>query len=158
MIRQDFLVGAKISDPPRTSTLNLPSSLQMGSRLSALVLVVAIPGGKQDVLPTNEMAALRDIQTITSLQTQYMSQFGRYADSLAELGPQGADLIPASLASGRKDGYTFTLARTVSGYAVHAVPIVFGKDGRRTFYSDQTMIMHQNWGVEPASADSPEFK
>jgi hypothetical protein len=134
--------------------------------LMLALLVLAIRGGKQDFHPT-EMAVLRDIQAIISMQTQYVSQFGKYAGSLAELGPAGngvrpgpwaADLIPASLASGQKEGYSFKIARTPGGYSINADPIVFGKTGRRTFYTDQSMIIHQNWGPEPASADSPEFK
>ena len=141
-------------------------SLRIVLILILAVLVLAIRGGKQDFHPT-EMAAVRDIQTIVSMQAQYMSQFGKYAASLAELGPAGngvrpgpwaADLIPASLASGQKDGYLFRIARTPGGYSINAEPIVFGKTGRRTFYTDQSIIIHQNWGPEPSSADSPEFK
>ena len=141
-------------------------SLRIVLILILAVLVLAIRGGKQDFHPT-EMAAVRDIQTIVSMQAQYMSQFGKYAASLAELGPAGngvrpgpwaADLIPASLASGQTDGYLFRIARTPGGYSINAEPIVFGKTGRRTFYTDQSIIIHQNWGPEPSSADSPEFK
>jgi type IV pilus assembly protein PilA len=100
------------------------------------------------------------------MQTQYMSQFGQFATSLAELGPpasgaagpQAADLIPSTLSSGDKDGYTFTLTGTPSGYSLTAVPKVFNTNGRRTFYSDQNMIIHQNWSAEPATANSPELK
>jgi type IV pilus assembly protein PilA len=35
---------------------------------------------------------------------------------------------------------------------------VFNTNGRRTFYSDQNMIIHQNWSAEPATANSPELK
>ena len=34
----------------------------------------------------------------------------------------------------------------------------FGNSGSRTFYSDQTMVMKQNYGQEPATANSPEMK
>jgi hypothetical protein len=141
-------------------------SLRIVLILMLAVLVLAIRGGKQDLHPT-EMAAVRDIVTIVSVQTQYMAEFGKYAGSLAELGPAGngvrpgpwaADLIPASLASGQKGGYSFKIARTPGGYSIDADPIVFGKTGRRTFYADQSMIIRQNWGPEPASERSPEFK
>ena len=80
--------------------------------LATLAVVLPIPVGRQAFRAT-EMAAVRDIVIVTSMQTQYMSQFGKYAGSLAELGPAGngvrpgpwaADLIPASLAWGQKDG------------------------------------------------------
>jgi hypothetical protein len=30
--------------------------------------------------------------------------------------------------------------------------------GSRTFYSDQSMVIHQNFGAEAATASSPEMK
>jgi len=125
--------------------------------LAVLAVLLPLPTGT-DVFRATETAALRDIEIISSMETQYFSQFGRYASSLTELGPWAADLIPASLASGRKDGYVFTATRIAAGYTVHATPILFGKTGRRTFYVDQSMVIRQNWGPEPASANSPEFK
>jgi prepilin-type N-terminal cleavage/methylation domain-containing protein len=44
------------------------------------------------------------------------------------------------------------------GYTVVASPKIFGSTGRRTFYLDQDGIVHQNWGQELASGESPEFK
>jgi hypothetical protein len=136
------------------------------SVLVVLAVLMPVPTGKE-VYRAAEMAAIRDIEIISSMQTQYFSQFGKYASSLVELGPPasgfnagswGANLIPTSLASGRKNGYVFTVAGVPSGYTVRATPILFGKTGRRTFYVDQRMMIHQNWGPEPASANSPEFK
>jgi type IV pilus assembly protein PilA len=110
---------------------------------------------------------VREMQTIATAQTQYQSQFGRYATNLAELGPPvngaaegpaAAKLIPANLASGEKNGYLYVLTSTPAGFAVNANPKVFGNSGRRTFYLDQDGIVHQNWGQDSATAESPEFK
>jgi hypothetical protein len=38
------------------------------------------------------------------------------------------------------------------------VPKVYNSTGRRTFYSDQTLVIRENWGPEPATAQSPEIK
>ena len=133
----------------------------------AILMALAIPGGMQDVLHADEMRAIRAIRIITAGETQYLSQFGKYATSLAALGPPGndilpgpqaADLIPSSLASVQKDGYLFTVAATQSGYSIHAEPLVFAKTAARTFFSDQTMIIRQNKGTQPATADSPEYR
>src|SRR5579872_5480254 len=110
-----------------------------------IILAIAVPKLGSAKMNANEMAVLRELQTITSMQTQYYSQFGRYATTLAELGPpasggpgpQAADLIPGSLSSGEKDGYTFVLTATPSGYTVNANPKVYNSSGRRTFYADQ---------------------
>src|SRR5579872_6464689 len=130
-----------------------------------VLLAIAVPRLSVAQMSAREMAVVREVQTINTAQTQYMSQFGRYANTLAELGPptsggpgpQAADLIPGSLSSGDKDGYIFTLAATPAGYTLNANPKVFNSSGRRTFYSDQNMIIHQNWSAEPANASSPEL-
>jgi type IV pilus assembly protein PilA len=83
-------------------------------------------------------------------------QFGRYARSLTELGPSAADLIPADLSAGEKQGYKFTLTGTPTGYSIQAVPTAFGSTGSRTFYSDQSLIICENFGPQPATADSKE--
>ena len=119
-----------------------------------VILGIAIPIGQRARLNAVETVVVREVQTIGQAQTQYLSQFGKYADTLAVLGPaldrqegvNAAHLIPASLASGEKDGYIFTLKTTPDGYVVRAIPKVFGSTGRRTFYLDQDGVVHQNWG------------
>ena len=106
-----------------------------------VILAVALPRMKEARLNAAETIVVRELQTIAQSQVQYQSQFGKYASTLAELGPpqsgtpgsQAASLIPASLASGEKDGYVFAEALTPIGYAVNANPKVFGGTGRRTF-------------------------
>ncbi|MCC6393158.1 MAG: pilin, type IV, partial [Bryobacterales bacterium] len=44
------------------------------------------------------------------------------------------------------------------GYTISAVPVAFGNTGRRTFFSDQTLVIRENWGQEPANAQSKEIK
>ena len=146
-----------------------------GFTLIELLIVIAIivilisaaaPKFSQILMNARETAAARHITTIHTAQAQYNSQFGRYATTLAELGPPtsgqagpaASDLIPQELASGTKGGFKFTLEGTPLGYKVVAIPTAFGNTGRRTFYSDQTMVLRENWGQEPASDKSPEMK
>lgn len=133
----------------------------------AIILAVAVPVLSKARLGAVETMVVREMHTIGQSQTQYLSQFGRYAATLAELGPpstggaegpQAAHLIPSSLATGEKNGYLFALTSMPGGYTLNASPKVFGSTGRRTFYLDQDGVIHQNWGQQPASADSPEFK
>lgn len=131
-----------------------------------IILAVAIPRLGSARMNTSETMVLKELQTINAMQVQYMSQFGRFATSLAEFGPpasgapgpQAAELIPGALAAGDKDGYVFTLTATPSGYTLNANPKIFNTSGRRTFYTDQTMVYRQNWSPEPANANSPEIK
>ncbi|MCC7175653.1 MAG: prepilin-type N-terminal cleavage/methylation domain-containing protein [Bryobacterales bacterium] len=146
-----------------------------GFTLIELLIVIAIivvlisaaaPKFSQYLMNARETAAMSAIRTIHTAQTQYNSQFGRFAATLAELGPPAggqegpgaADLIPSDLATGIKGGYKFVLETTPTGYRVLATPVAFNRDGRRSFYSDQTMVLRQNWGADPATATSPEMQ
>jgi type IV pilus assembly protein PilA len=147
---------------------------RLGFSLMELLIVVAIlmiiaaiaaPKVGAALMNAREMAAVRHISTLHSAQLQYMSQFGKYASALQELGPpaSGADgpsaanLIPGELALGVKGGYQFTLSITPAGYTINANPTQFGNSGRRTFFSDQSQVIRENWGQEPATASSQEL-
>ncbi len=131
-----------------------------------IIVTVAVPKLNNARKFAQETAAIKAIQTIHSGEAQYFSQYGKYAGSLAELGPptsgqagpQAADIIHEDLATGLKQGYKFTLTATAQGYTVNAVPVAFGSTGSRTFYSDQSMSIRQNAGQEPAGPASPELK
>jgi len=130
-----------------------------------IIITIAVPKYNRTQMYVRETAAVQAIRTIYSMQLQYQSQFQRYAQSLAELGPPSsgapspaaADLIPTDLSQGEKQRYKFTLTGTQGGYTVIAVPVVYGTDGSKTFYSDQTGVIRENYGPEPATAQSHEF-
>jgi prepilin-type N-terminal cleavage/methylation domain-containing protein len=131
-----------------------------------IIAAIAVPKMNQQVMAAHEMAAIRQIGTIHQAETQYYSTFGRYAVSLTELGPPAsgaagpasADLIPKVLSDGKNSGYTFTVVASPTGYAVTAIPEAFNSSGRRTFFSDQTLVIRHNWSQEPATVTSPEIK
>jgi type IV pilus assembly protein PilA len=135
----------------------------------AIVLIlaaVAVPKLNQNRMLANETAAVQQVQTIHKAQVQYQSQFNRFATNLGELGPgQGtgtvgpaaADLIPGDLAAGRKSGFIFTVQGSPTGYVVTATPQTYNSTGRRSFYSDQTLVIRENWGQEPATVASSEL-
>lgn len=135
----------------------------------AIILIlaaIAAPKLNQNRQHAQETAAISEIRTIHTAQTQYYSQFGRYATTLVELGPPaggndsqaGANLIPGELAKGVHSGYKFTVTGGPTGYKVIALPETFGNTGRRTFFSDQSNVIRQNWSAEPANESSPELK
>jgi type IV pilus assembly protein PilA len=112
-----------------------------------------------------ETAAVRAVQTIHQMQVQYQSQYGRFANSLTELGPPqsgaaspaSADLIGRDLSEGEKQGYRFTLTGGQGKYVVNANPVTYGTSGSKSFYSDETMVIRETHGPEPATATSPEM-
>jgi hypothetical protein len=131
----------------------------MSGRSVALVAVVGIPTllylgaplGERTAYKSRryarETAALKALQSLNTAQVQYNSQHGRYARSLAELGPSAA---------GETHGYKFTLTATPQGYNIQAVPLDFGTTGVRSFYTDQSLCLRENYGSEPATANSRE--
>lgn len=131
-----------------------------------IIAAIAVPKINTARMHAQEMAAIEQIRTIHAGQTMYMSQFGRFATKLEELGPPtsgtpgpaAADLIPGDLAKGTKTGYNFVVQGGPNGYSVTATPQVFNSTGRRTFFSDQTLVVRENYGQEPATVNSPEIK
>ena len=133
----------------------------------AIILViaaVAIPNLIGARRAAQEMAAIRALNTIQTAQIQYFSTYGRYAQSLVELGPPvgratssptAAGLIPEDLATGIKSGYVFTMVGTPGGYTVNADPQTFEVTGSQTFYSDHTNVIRNHFGNEPAGENDP---
>jgi hypothetical protein len=99
-----------------------------------------------------ETPVLATIRTLHTAETEYHSEYGHYAATLGELAP----LIGDTLATGVGSGYRFSLTGTWGGYIVSAVPEASNACSR-TFYSDETMVVREQSGPEPASATSPEF-
>src|ERR1700676_1709999 len=85
-----------------------------------IIAAIAVPKMNKQIMAAHEMAAIRMITTIHTGETQYYSQFGRYAQNLAEMGPPAsgaagpaaADLISKDLSEGKKSGYIFSVAAT----------------------------------------------
>ncbi|MBM3776027.1 MAG: prepilin-type N-terminal cleavage/methylation domain-containing protein [Acidobacteria bacterium] len=131
-----------------------------------IIATIALPKLNRARMFAQEAAAISAIRTIHQMQTQYFSQFGRYAASLTEMGPPAsgaptpaaADLIPGDLAQGDKSGYKFTLQGGPAGYTISAVPMAFNSTGSRTFYSDHTLVIREHYGPEPATANDKEIK
>jgi type IV pilus assembly protein PilA len=138
----------------------------VASAILLMILAIAVPKERHMMSRANEMVVVRELQLINTVQVEYKSRFQRFAATLAELGPpvsgkpgpRAANLIPAALTSGNRDGYQFLMAATRSGYTVNANPKVFKTSGYRTFYTDQNGVIRQNWSAEPANASSLELK
>jgi len=132
-----------------------------------IIITIAVPKYNQTQMYMRETAAVKAIQTLHQMEVQYQSQYGRYAASLTELGPPAsgsgapspasADLIGNDLANGEKQGYKFTLAAVPGGYTINANPVIYGSSGNKSFFSDQSMVIRENFGPEPATASSKEM-
>jgi prepilin-type N-terminal cleavage/methylation domain-containing protein len=146
--------------------------MRRGFSLIELLVVMAIililgtivfGEANKQLMMAHETAAFEHIKTIHTAEAQYFGQFGKYAESLAALGPPAAGrmgpaaagLIPESLSGGKKSGFLFEVRATEDGYAATATPEKFGSSGRRSFYSDQTLVIRESWTMEAANAGSP---
>ena len=131
-----------------------------------IIITFALPKLTRARMYAQETAAIAAIRTIHTAQVQYYSQFGRYATSLAELGPPAsgnaniasADLIDVTLSAGLKQGYKFVVSGLQGGYTISAIPEPYGTSGNRTFYSDQTMAVHEHYGPEAATLQDAVMK
>jgi prepilin-type N-terminal cleavage/methylation domain-containing protein len=127
-----------------------------------LVTVAAVQLPKA-LMHVKETAALVGVKAIQTAQILYSSSFNRYATSLAELGPpqsgqpnaSASGVIGADLSNGLKQGYKFTVTGRPGGYTVVAVPESYGSSGSKSFYSDETMTIHEHYGPEQATAEDP---
>lgn len=129
-------------------------------RVSLVALAVAFLAFEEyqyylHVPHTSEMSAIRSITFIHQGQQEFKARYGHYATNLNELG--ASDLIPVSFAEGVTIGYRFTMNGGPDSYALFATP-ASPDAGRRTFYSDQTQTIREEWGAEPATAASKEIR
>ncbi|MBI1356645.1 MAG: prepilin-type N-terminal cleavage/methylation domain-containing protein [Acidobacteria bacterium] len=126
-----------------------------------IIAAIAIPRLGQARRAAYEMAAIRTLSTLNTAQVQYFSTYGRYAQTLQELGPppgsgapgpNAADLIPNNLATGLASGYVFTMVGTPAGYTVNADP-QSESTGVRHFYTDHSNVIRQNSEQAASEAD-----
>src|SRR5262249_37682306 len=131
-----------------------------------IIITIALPKLNRARMFAQETAAIGAIRTIHTAQVQYTSQYGRFATTLLELGPPAsggasaasAELIGNDLAQGDKGGYKFTRTANPGASTVPAVPVAYNATGSRTFFSDQTMVIRENQGPEPATVQSKEIR
>ncbi|MGB7759676.1 MAG: pilin, type IV [Bryobacteraceae bacterium] len=162
----------KLSGAEHTGRQSGWGRFQIESAIMALLFLIpifvslAVPIFTRSGMHGREIAAIQAIKTIHTAEIQYQSQFGRFAVSLVELGQPAsgapkaaaAGLIGNDLANGKRQGYKFTVAAAPGGYVVNAVPVAYGSSGSRSFYSDQTMVLHENDGPGPATSQSKEVR
>lgn len=110
----------------------------------------------------NELGAVGSLRTINTACVVYISTHEKgFPATLADLGPEGEDLITAELAGGAKDGYAFEYKPLDSdgdgrfdAYQLRANPLEPGVTGLRFFFTDESAVIRFSLDG-PASADSP---
>ena len=134
----------------------------------AAVSLLFVPAGctshyERIQMNAREKVAILDVGVINMAQLQYYNFAGKYATSLSELcgsrNGSPAPTISGKVCTGEEHEYVFTVASTApeKSYTIDARPKTPGSSGRRFFYSDQTLIIHQSEN-KPATANSPQVK
>ncbi|MGH9796273.1 MAG: energy transducer TonB [Candidatus Acidiferrales bacterium] len=160
----------------REMARSLPPPAQPGSALRALLreLFSSIAGDEleRDSIAANETSAVGAMRTLNTAAVMYSANYGGFPPSLvsfaggpgtgAEPSAKHADLIDPQLASGTKNGYTFTYLATATGdrgeivaYEINADPEQPGVTGNRSFFTDQSGIIRVNTGGRARSTDPP---
>jgi len=136
------------------SIISLVSLVPVG-----IMAAIAIPNIFAARTAAYESSALHSIRTLSQAEATYYNVFGKYG-RLDELAAQG--LIDSQLATGSKNGYTFSVELTTNelnapGFAVAAVPMEYRSTGRRSFYCDESFVIRaaDNHGGPPAKTDTP---
>ncbi|MBM3793709.1 MAG: type II secretion system protein [Acidobacteria bacterium] len=140
------------------------SLIEVAIVLTIIGILLAVVGPKlTEILSgAKHSAVLQHIRAIHMAQATYYSKFGRFAESLAQLGPppaasergpQAAGLLPPDLAAGERTGYRYALAPSGEGHALTATPSP--ARGERSYYSDGTMIVRHAPCTQMATVESP---
>lgn len=114
----------------------------------------------------NEASAVGTLRTINTAQAEYarVHPERRFASSLAELGPDSAQLIDSVLATGRKSMYVFYLTasapdsdRRVNRYSITARPMDYRKN-KHSFFIDETGVTRFTLENRSATASDPALQ
>ena len=120
----------------------------------AIIAAIAIPSLLQARISGNEASAISSLRTITTVNEQYRTRFGRYPATLGEL--DGQDYIDTVLGAGAKSGYNFTLNGGGNVWTAFGVPQTVGSDGERGFFADESgVIRFTADGTQPDATSSP---
>ena len=112
------------------------------------------------IITRNEAGAIMSLQKLFSAEATYQATTGNgNYGTLEELGKQG--LIDQVLAEAHRYGYLFRIRReqrsseSQPSLEITAVPRSYGRTGRRSFYMDETGVIHavDKQGSEATHAD-----
>ena len=129
--------------------LHLPKNLILAMVASTSAAMSAMKKGSPEM---NEMIAMSVLQMIASGEASYKMDKGSYGsiDNLADSKLIQKDILD-------KYGYRFEVTTSGNGFEVVAVPMEYGKTGKRSFFIDQTGVVRgDDHGGGPATvADKP---
>jgi hypothetical protein len=154
-------LGDSAEDSPRRVTFGLVREDGGWKLLSVGLLLLDLPALEQQwdlaEVEENEAAVIANLRKIAAAIRTYRDAWGRFPQSLANLGPAGkegaspetANLLDAQTASGTIEGYSYRYvilpvvgAQTERNFEVAATPLIYGKTGRKSFLLDARGALH----------------
>lgn len=136
--------------------------------LLIVIASVMIPSSLRSKVAADESVAVASLRTINTAQMDYAKNHPQkgFSTSLAEFGPPpGMDYIDAALAGGAKSGYVFVLVPgapdsrgCIVKYTLTARPLTYGSSGKRSFFTDQSSVIHYTADNRPATATDPTLQ
>jgi hypothetical protein len=106
----------------------------------------------------NEDEVVDMLQHLIGAQVIYGRKYPGRCAPLAELIRLGG--VPKDMETGVVNGYRYamTLSADQSTFTATAVPVIYGKTGRLSFYADLNGIRAQDLKGQPATLNSPLFQ
>jgi len=105
---------------------------------------------------TPEFQVVRYLNALHTTQRDFFSRSHRFG-TLPETARVIEDQLPGYTVKATHDNYELNLELRSTGYSLRAIPKPHGT-GRRSFFIDETGIVRQSWGPEPASSVSEVLK
>ena len=154
--------------------------IQENDAIIGIIAAIAVPGLLRARMSGNEASAIGSLRTISSAQAAFAASCGGggYAASLAALStppPASVGFIPADLATGTKQGYTFVhtaganqilpqaqtcnnVANSFDGFLISATPVTQGQTGVRFFATNQTGLIkiRNDVAIDAANFDASQ--
>ncbi|MGE5308848.1 MAG: type IV pilin protein [Deltaproteobacteria bacterium] len=126
----------------------------------ALLAAIAIPNLLRARLAANESTAIAALKTIASAAHTFRAAGPLYPTQLTDLSTTNPPYIDSVLASGTKQGYTFTLTGTgtpagSTGFTATAIPQTVNTTGVRRFFVDTSGVIRYNSTGDAGATDSP---
>lgn len=122
-----------------------------------IIAAIVIPNLLRARIAANESSAVASVGRVTTAEVTYAAQHPEegYTCSLSSL--ESANLIPADLAKGLKNGYAFEVSGCGSStdhpgndkFQVVAYPVRVNQTGIRAFCSDQTSVIRVDSSGSP---------
>ncbi len=119
----------------------------------AIIAAIAIPSLLNARKAGNEASAISSLRTLTTVNEQYRTRFGDYANAMTSLSAEG--YIDSVLGAASKSGYTFTYAGGTNTWTTSTVPTTPGTTGDRGFFVDQSGVIRFTSSGAASSTSPP---